>query len=147
MTLAGRTPERRTLAGMNRRHRTASNGVCHVNEPRGCLMPVPRACLSWYQQYLAAPAAAGQDGDMTTMTGAGTTTSRTATGGTTTSRTTTGGTTTGRTATGRMATGDDRVRRVELGAFLRSRRERITPEEAGLLPGFRRRTSGLRREE
>jgi transcriptional regulator with XRE-family HTH domain len=39
------------------------------------------------------------------------------------------------------------VRRVELGAFLRSRRERITPEDAGLPPGPRRRTPGLRREE
>ena len=37
--------------------------------------------------------------------------------------------------TGGMTTGDGRVRRVELGAFLRSRRERITPEEAGLPPG------------
>jgi transcriptional regulator with XRE-family HTH domain len=41
----------------------------------------------------------------------------------------------------------DRTRRAELAAFLRSRRERITPEEAGLPPGFRRRTAGLRREE
>ncbi|HEY2551051.1 MAG TPA: helix-turn-helix transcriptional regulator [Streptosporangiaceae bacterium] len=39
------------------------------------------------------------------------------------------------------------VRRAELGEFLRSRRERITPEDAGLPPGTRRRTSGLRREE
>jgi transcriptional regulator with XRE-family HTH domain len=38
-------------------------------------------------------------------------------------------------------------RRTELGAFLRSRRERRTPQEAGLPPGFRRRTPGLRREE
>ena len=41
----------------------------------------------------------------------------------------------------------DRTRRAELAAFLRSRRERITPEDAGLPPGFRRRTAGLRREE
>lgn len=39
------------------------------------------------------------------------------------------------------------TRRAELGAFLRSRRERITPETAGLPPGVRRRTPGLRREE
>jgi transcriptional regulator with XRE-family HTH domain len=39
------------------------------------------------------------------------------------------------------------ARRSELAAFLRSRRERITPEEVGLPPGLRRRTSGLRREE
>lgn len=35
----------------------------------------------------------------------------------------------------------------ELGAFLRSRRERITPAEAGLPSTGRRRTPGLRREE
>jgi transcriptional regulator with XRE-family HTH domain len=39
------------------------------------------------------------------------------------------------------------TRRAELAAFLRSRRERISPEEAGLAPGLRRRTAGLRREE
>src|SRR5690348_1821811 len=38
-------------------------------------------------------------------------------------------------------------RRAELAAFLRSRRERITPEQAGLPPGSRRRIPGLRREE
>jgi transcriptional regulator with XRE-family HTH domain len=38
-------------------------------------------------------------------------------------------------------------RRAELAAFLRSRRERISPEQAGLAPGIRRRTPGLRREE
>jgi transcriptional regulator with XRE-family HTH domain len=38
-------------------------------------------------------------------------------------------------------------RRRELAAFLRSRRERITPEMAGLPPAPRRRTPGLRREE
>jgi transcriptional regulator with XRE-family HTH domain len=43
------------------------------------------------------------------------------------------------------ANGDHR--RAELAAFLRSRRERITPEQAGLPPGQRRRTPGLRREE
>src|ERR1039457_4386500 len=41
----------------------------------------------------------------------------------------------------------ERIRRAELAAFLRSRRERISPEEAGLPPGLRRRTRGLRREE
>jgi transcriptional regulator with XRE-family HTH domain len=39
------------------------------------------------------------------------------------------------------------LRRSELAAFLRSRRERITPEDVGLPPGLRRRTAGLRREE
>jgi transcriptional regulator with XRE-family HTH domain len=39
------------------------------------------------------------------------------------------------------------VRRSELSAFLRSRRERIPPAQAGLPSGGRRRTPGLRREE
>ena len=38
-------------------------------------------------------------------------------------------------------------RRQELGAFLRSRRERVTPDEVGLPQTGRRRTPGLRREE
>ncbi|MEV5494799.1 helix-turn-helix transcriptional regulator [Nonomuraea fuscirosea] len=38
-------------------------------------------------------------------------------------------------------------RRADLSAFLRSRRERITPEMVDLAPGPRRRTPGLRREE
>lgn len=40
-----------------------------------------------------------------------------------------------------------KVRRTELGTFLRSRRERLTPEAVGLPPSLRRRTPGLRREE
>jgi transcriptional regulator with XRE-family HTH domain len=39
------------------------------------------------------------------------------------------------------------LKRTELAAFLRSRRERIAPEDLGLPAGQRRRTSGLRREE
>ncbi|MBY8887861.1 helix-turn-helix transcriptional regulator [Streptomyces sp. PTM05] len=39
------------------------------------------------------------------------------------------------------------IRRRELADFLRSRRERITPEQVGLPRGARRRTPGLRREE
>jgi transcriptional regulator with XRE-family HTH domain len=35
----------------------------------------------------------------------------------------------------------------ELGAFLRSRRERVAPDVVGLQPGSRRRVPGLRREE
>lgn len=35
----------------------------------------------------------------------------------------------------------------ELGAFLRTRRERLRPADVGLAPGARRRTPGLRREE
>ena len=43
--------------------------------------------------------------------------------------------------------GDAALRRHELAAFLRSRRERISPEDVGLPGGHRRRTAGLRREE
>jgi transcriptional regulator with XRE-family HTH domain len=39
------------------------------------------------------------------------------------------------------------LRRRELGAFLRGRRERLRPEQVGLPPMRRRRTPGLRREE
>ncbi|MGW8376218.1 helix-turn-helix transcriptional regulator [Streptomyces sp. ODS28] len=45
------------------------------------------------------------------------------------------------------ARGDEAARRRELAAFLRSRRERTTPERVGLPRGQRRRTPGLRREE
>src|SRR5262245_43464540 len=38
-------------------------------------------------------------------------------------------------------------RRDDLAQFLRRRRARITPQDAGLPPGLRRRTPGLRREE
>jgi transcriptional regulator with XRE-family HTH domain len=44
-------------------------------------------------------------------------------------------------------TNGNALRRRELGAFLRSRRERIGPEQVGLRPMRRRRTPGLRREE
>lgn len=43
--------------------------------------------------------------------------------------------------------GTSALRRRELGGFLRSRRERISPDQAGLPKGTRRRTPGLRREE
>ena len=46
----------------------------------------------------------------------------------------------------RRATADE-LRRRELAGFLRSRRERIPPEQVGLPVGGRRRTPGLRREE
>jgi transcriptional regulator with XRE-family HTH domain len=39
------------------------------------------------------------------------------------------------------------LRREELGTFLRSRRERISPQQIGLTGSGRRRTPGLRREE
>lgn len=42
---------------------------------------------------------------------------------------------------------DSVIRRREAGDFLRSRRERLSPEIVGLPDGFRRRTPGLRREE
>jgi transcriptional regulator with XRE-family HTH domain len=43
--------------------------------------------------------------------------------------------------------GSSESRRRELAAFLRSRRERLRPEQVGLPPSRRRRTPGLRREE
>ncbi|GAU69929.1 Xre family transcriptional regulator [Streptomyces sp. NBRC 110611] len=51
------------------------------------------------------------------------------------------------TAPGTAAPRCHSARRAELAAFLRSRRERITPEQVGLPRGTRRRTPGLRREE
>ena len=45
------------------------------------------------------------------------------------------------------AVADKAEQRRELAVFLRSRRERIQPEEVGFAPGGRRRTPGLRREE
>ena len=46
---------------------------------------------------------------------------------------------------------DDRTqaaaRRDELAAFLRNRRERLTPDDVGIMTSGRRRTPGLRREE
>jgi transcriptional regulator with XRE-family HTH domain len=42
---------------------------------------------------------------------------------------------------------DSEPRRRELGEFLRSHREQLTPAMVGLAPGVRRRTPGLRREE
>src|SRR5690242_2350203 len=41
----------------------------------------------------------------------------------------------------------DEARRGELAAFLRNRRERLSPQDLGLLTSGRRRTPGLRREE
>jgi transcriptional regulator with XRE-family HTH domain len=46
-----------------------------------------------------------------------------------------------------MAATATAARRTELAAFLRARRERVSPEDVGLPPGTRRRTAGLRREE
>ncbi|MEU8894547.1 helix-turn-helix transcriptional regulator [Nocardia sp. NPDC048505] len=49
-----------------------------------------------------------------------------------------------------MTTAEDargRAQRKALGAFLKSRRDRITPAEVGLPTGTRRRAPGLRREE
>nr|WP_175647397.1 helix-turn-helix transcriptional regulator [Streptomyces cyaneochromogenes] len=45
------------------------------------------------------------------------------------------------------ATAASAIRRHELAAFLRHRREHISPEQVGLPRGRRRRTPGLRREE
>jgi transcriptional regulator with XRE-family HTH domain len=49
--------------------------------------------------------------------------------------------------TGTSAGASEEARRREFAAFLRSRRERISPDEVGLRPTERRRTPGLRREE
>jgi transcriptional regulator with XRE-family HTH domain len=46
-----------------------------------------------------------------------------------------------------LAPASDDIRKRELGAFLRSRRERLDPADVGLPAGLRRRTPGLRREE
>jgi transcriptional regulator with XRE-family HTH domain len=51
------------------------------------------------------------------------------------------------TAAARAQSNGTELRRRELGAFVRSRRERVTPEQVGLPPSRRRRTPGLRREE
>lgn len=51
------------------------------------------------------------------------------------------------TVAARAQTNGNELRRRELGAFVRSRRERVTPEQVGLPPSRRRRTPGLRREE
>jgi transcription regulator MmyB-like protein/helix-turn-helix protein len=60
----------------------------------------------------------------------------------------TGAITTGPAGPGHVPAADPAAsRRQELASFLRSRRERISPEQAGLPPGRRRRTPGLRREE
>lgn len=42
---------------------------------------------------------------------------------------------------------DDTDHRVEITEFLRTRRARITPDQAGIIGGGRRRVTGLRREE
>jgi transcriptional regulator with XRE-family HTH domain len=54
---------------------------------------------------------------------------------------------TGSVATALQTNGSSDSRRRELAAFLRSRRERLRPEQVGLPPSRRRRTPGLRREE
>src|SRR5207247_11471332 len=49
--------------------------------------------------------------------------------------------------TARMAASGTNSRQSELGDFLRSRRQKLTPKAVGLPVGRRRRTPGLRREE
>ena len=46
-----------------------------------------------------------------------------------------------------MMTAEQAGQRHELGDFVRSMRERLTPRDVGLPTGLRRRTPGLRREE
>jgi transcriptional regulator with XRE-family HTH domain len=50
-------------------------------------------------------------------------------------------------AASRPASSPSATRRTELADFLRTRRERISPDDVGLPSGGRRRTPGLRREE
>ncbi len=50
-------------------------------------------------------------------------------------------------AVGLLPTDELPARRRELAAFLRARRDRLTPESVGLVSGRRRRAPGLRREE
>jgi transcriptional regulator with XRE-family HTH domain len=50
-------------------------------------------------------------------------------------------------ATASTTGASEEARRREFAAFLRSRRERISPDEVGIRPTERRRTPGLRREE
>ena len=45
------------------------------------------------------------------------------------------------------ASSTEKSRRAELGNFLKTRRAQLSPADAGLPPGPRRRTPGLRREE
>ncbi|MFE6870338.1 helix-turn-helix transcriptional regulator [Kitasatospora sp. NPDC057692] len=61
--------------------------------------------------------------------------------------TATAGAATATTATATTGRASADPRRQQLAAFLRSRRERITPEQVGLPMTGRRRTPGLRREE
>src|SRR4051794_6594225 len=49
--------------------------------------------------------------------------------------------------TARMSASGTNSRQGELGDFLRSRRQKLTPKAVGLPMGRRRRTPGLRREE
>ncbi|MEU5094728.1 helix-turn-helix transcriptional regulator [Streptomyces sp. NPDC020996] len=65
----------------------------------------------------------------------------------TTVRETAPGTAPGTASAAAPGTASAAVRRRELAAFLRHRREHITPEQVGLPRGRRRRTPGLRREE
>jgi transcriptional regulator with XRE-family HTH domain len=86
---------------------------------------LPGLRSSWYQQHLDLPSREAEDGGVTTtahpLSSAGTAPARTSSAG--------------------------ELRRRELAAFLRSRRERLAPADVGLPAGGRRRTPGLRREE
>src|SRR4051812_16388317 len=85
---------------------------------RGRQSLVPEACSSWYQHHLAPGSDIREPGRMVDVDAA---------------------------ANPRSV--PDVLRRRELAAFLRSRRERIAPQRVGLPGGGRRRTPGLRREE
>jgi hypothetical protein len=85
----------------------------------------PEAWLSGYRQYLERSERFGDDGGMAVTTGAHQPPH----------------------ATPQQPRQPGKVRRTELGTFLRSRRERLSPENVGLPTSVRRRTPGLRREE
>lgn len=97
------------------------------------------------------PGSLGATGGTSTTANSGTTTSgsRPAGSGSTGSSGSSGSTNNGSGSPTSSGGGGSRAseRRTELASFLRTRRERIRPEDVGLPPGSRRRTAGLRREE
>src|SRR5579875_2262056 len=119
-------------AGRARRPVSVVSGRVWVNAMRsacGASQPGTRRRSSWYRHHLAPGEVSSQTECMTST--------ETPLSATTAPRVP---------AVGRRST-DAQLRRRELGAFLRSRRERLTPADVGLPQSGRRRTPGLRREE
>src|SRR5215475_7131292 len=88
--------------------------------------PGTRVCLSWYQRYPSGPGSFGHTGGSMATPETVTPSAQ---------------------VISLPAPGGAELRRRELGAFLRSRRERVKPEDVGVRYSRRRRTPGLRREE